>query len=306
MASSQDPQRTTIAIGVFDGVHRGHRALLTLAKAHATATGTALDVLSFDPHPAQVLFPDAFTGLLTSTQFRASLLAAEGVDYVNFVPFNEITMQMTPAEFVETYVVRGVRAQSIFVGANFRFGHKAQGDVVVLRDLCEPHGIDVHVVELQGDDLSWSSTRIRQQVLSGNVSVAAEELLRPHRISGTVVHGDHRGRELGFPTANLSLAHQYVIPADGVYSGLLYANGQSLPAAISIGTNPTFNDVFDRRIEAHVIGHQGLNLYDQDVDVDFIGHIRGMEAFTDIDQLITAMNRDVDVAMIQIADFQGK
>lgn len=305
MTSDQEFQRTTIAIGVFDGVHRGHRALLALANAHAHQTGTSLDVLSFDPHPAQVLFPGAFMGLLTSTQYRAALLAAEGVDFVNFVPFNEITMQMTPSEFVDTYVVRGVRAQSIFVGANFRFGHKAQGDVDVLRALCAPHQIDVHVVELQGDGNNWSSTRIRQHVLAGDVEGAASELERPHRVSGTVVHGDHRGRELGFPTANLSLSNSYVIPADGVYSGVLHANGQPLPAAISVGTNPTFNDVFDRRIEAHVIDHQGLDLYEQTVDLDFIGHIRGMEAFSDIDQLITAMNRDVGIAKAQIQAFQG-
>lgn len=294
---------STIAIGVFDGVHRGHRALLSLAHDHAEKTNTQLDVLSFEPHPGQVLFPHAFLGLLTDTRYRAELLVQAGADSVNYIPFNEITMSMSPAEFVDTYVVAGARAKSVFVGENFRFGFKAEGDVHVLRQLCATHQIDVHVVPLQGDGANWSSTRIRQHVIQGDVAGAYLELERPHRLSGTVVHGDHRGRELGFPTANLSLSRQYVVPADGVYSAVLHTSLGALPAAVSIGTNPTFKDVFDRRVEAHVLDHQGIDLYDQAVDLDFIGHIREMEAFADIDALLVAMNRDVETARQQLAEF---
>lgn len=305
MTSDQPPieHRSTVVIGVFDGVHRGHRALINLAHQHATSTRTQLDVLSFDPHPAQVLFPDAFLGLLTDTRYRAELLVQAGADAVNYIPFNEITMMMSPSEFVDTYVVAGAHANSVFVGENFRFGHKAQGDVRTLTDLCAAHGIDVHVVPLQGDGTHWSSTRIRQHIIQGDVEGARAELDRPHRLSGTVVHGDHRGRELGFPTANLSLSRQYVVPADGVYSAILHTDQGLMKAAVSIGTNPTFKDVFDRRVEAFALDQEGIDLYDQAVDLDFIGHIRQMEAFSDIDSLLVAMNRDVAIAREQLAQF---
>jgi riboflavin kinase/FMN adenylyltransferase len=164
-------------------------------------------------------------------------------------------------------------------------------------------GFEVEVVSLKGDSLAWSSTRIRKEILAGDVEAARKLLGRPHRLSGEVIYGDQRGRELGFPTANLSVAPGLVIPADGVYSGLLTTDDEVLPAAISIGTNPTFADVVTRRVEAYVLDRTDLKLYGKQIDLDFLCHIRGMQAFSRIDDLILAMNGDVATARGQIDDF---
>ena len=298
--SSNTSSGVTVAIGVFDGVHLGHRYLIDRAHDYAERNHSELHVLSFDPHPGEVLFPDAFLGLLTEPSFRTDLLLHAGAQSVHYIPFNEVTMSLSPIEFVDTYLVLGLRASGVFVGENFRFGHRAQGDVSLLKELCSERGIDLRVVTLSGDASAWSSTRIRHHVLNGEVLEAAKELGRPHRVSGIVVHGDHRGRELGYPTANLMLNAHFVVPADGVYSGFLHTDQGKQPAAISIGTNPTFDGVVGRRIEAYVIDETGLDLYGQKVNLDFIGFIRGMEAFSDIDQLLVAMERDIDIARQQL------
>ena len=296
-------QPTVVVIGVFDGVHAGHRYLLANAKHLANERDARLVVASFDPHPASILRPDDFLGLLTLPKRRTQLLRDQGVDAVEYLQFDEDFRTLTPDEFVEQVIVDQLGASTVVVGRNFRFGYKAAGDTEVLQSLASKYGIEVHVLELKGDTSTWSSSRIRKHIIEGEVEQAHAILGRLHRLTGVVVHGDHRGRELGFPTANLEVEKPLVIPADGVYSGLLIAGDVSYPAAISIGTNPTFDDVFERRVEAYVLDKTDLDLYGQRVDVDFIARIRGMQAFSSIDELMTAMHQDVAVSRAQIDDF---
>ncbi|NBU85448.1 MAG: bifunctional riboflavin kinase/FAD synthetase [Actinobacteria bacterium] len=301
MAAIKKP--VVVTVGVFDGVHQGHLALLGEARRIADSRGARLVAASFDPHPASVLRAKEFLGLLTSPIYRAKLLKEAGVDAVEFLDFNDNLRRLTPDEFVDEILVTQLEADVVVVGSNFRFGNKASGDVSVLQALATKFGFDVEVVSLKGDTAAWSSTRIRQDILSGDVESARKLLGRPHRLSGEVIYGDQRGRELGFPTANLSVAHGLIIPADGVYSGLLTTNDEVLPAAISIGTNPTFADVVTRRVEAYVLDRTDLKLYGQQIDLDFLCHIRGMQAFSSIDDLIEAMNSDVATARVHIDDF---
>jgi len=301
MAAIKKP--VVVTVGVFDGVHQGHLALLGEARRIADSRGARLVAASFDPHPALVLRAKEFQGLLTSPNYRAKLLKEAGVDAVEFLEFDDNLRRLTPDEFVDEILVTQLEADVVVVGSNFRFGNKASGDVSVLQSLATKFGFDVEVVSLKGDTAAWSSTRIRQDILSGDVESARKLLGRPHRLSGEVIYGDQRGRELGFPTANLSVAHGLIIPADGVYSGLLTTNDEVLPAAISIGTNPTFADVVTRRVEAYVLDRTDLKLYGQQIDLDFLCHIRGMQAFSSIDDLVEAMNSDVASARVHIDDF---
>ncbi|MEI7442502.1 MAG: bifunctional riboflavin kinase/FAD synthetase [Actinomycetes bacterium] len=301
MAIKKKP--VVVTVGVFDGVHAGHLALLGEARRIADSRGARLVAASFDPHPASVLRAGDFLGLLTSPSYRTKLLKAAGVDAVEFLEFNDNLRRLTPDEFVDEILVTQLQADVIVVGSNFRFGNKAAGDVSVLQALATKFGFEVEVVALKGDTSAWSSTRIRKEILAGDVAAARKLLGRPHRLSGEVIYGDQRGRELGFPTANLSVAHGVIIPADGVYAGLLTTNDEVLPAAISIGTNPTFADVLTRRVEAYVLDRTDLKLYGQQIDLDFLGHIRGMQAFSSVDELIVAMNADVATARGQIDDF---
>ena len=292
-----------VTVGVFDGVHAGHLALLGEARRIADSRGARLVAASFDPHPAAVLRKDDFLGLLTVPNYRAKLLKAAGVDAVEFLEFDNSLRLLTPDEFVDEILVSQLEADVIVVGSNFRFGNKATGDVSVLQALATKFGFEVEVVALKGDTSAWSSTRIRKEILAGDVESARGLLGRPHRLSGEVIYGDQRGRELGFPTANLSVAPGLIIPADGVYSGLLTTSDEVLPAAISIGTNPTFAEVVTRRVEAYVLDRTDLKLYGQQIDLDFLCHIRGMQAFSSIDDLIEAMNSDVATARVHIDDF---
>lgn len=301
MAAKKKP--VVVTVGVFDGVHAGHIALLGEARRIADSRGARLVAASFDPHPASVLRAGEFLGLLTSPSYRTKLLKAAGVDAVEFLEFNDNLRRLTPDEFVDEILVTQLEADVIVVGSNFRFGNKAAGDVSILQALATKFGFAVEVVALKGDTSAWSSTRIRKEILAGDVESARKSLGRPHRLSGEVIYGDQRGRELGFPTANLSVAHGLVIPADGVYSGLLTTKDEVLPAAISIGTNPTFADVVTRRVEAYVLDRTDLKLYGQQVDLDFLCHIRPMLAFSGVEDLIVAMNADVATARGQIDDF---
>jgi riboflavin kinase/FMN adenylyltransferase len=284
-------------------VHLGHQVLLKQAIAIAKDLGGSAVTATFDPHPTAFLRPLDFQGLLTLPPRRQEILEAIGIDRVEVLNFDLAMSQMSPECFVEEIIVKGLQADVILVGENFRFGHKAVGDVETLIALTKKLGIEVRKSELFGDSQVWSSTRIRKFILSGDVTNARMLLGRPHRVSGEVVHGDHRGRELGFPTANLDVGGGLIIPADGVYSGVLHALDEAFPAAISIGTNPTFEGVIGRRVEAHVLGRTDLDLYGQILDLDFIGHIRSMQAFDGIESLVTAMNRDVEMAKGQISDF---
>jgi riboflavin kinase/FMN adenylyltransferase len=277
--------------------------------AHAAERARTLNgkvtAATFDPHPTAFLRPELFLGILTLVERRSDLLLEAGADHVEVLKFDLALSRMSPEDFVSQLVVDQLEASLVIVGTNFRFGHKAQGDVALLQQLGLKYGFEVEVFELVGEAGIWSSTRIRQSILDGDVAAAHTLLGRPHRLTGTVVHGDHRGRELGFPTANLDVHGGLIIPADGVYSGLLRTATEIYPVAVSIGTNPTFEGVVGRRVEAHVIGRTDLDLYHEVVNLDFIGFVRGMQAFSGIEPLIVAMNNDVEVAKAQIHSLVG-
>jgi riboflavin kinase/FMN adenylyltransferase len=285
------PQSSVVSLGVFDGVHRGHRLIVSRAVAAARDRGLPTVVISFDPHPAVVLHPDSAPLMLTTLERRIALLRSIGADDVVVLPFTRELSQQSPAEFAQAVLRDALHAERVVVGASWRFGRKAAGDVALLRDL----GFDVDGVELLRDDDVVSSSAIRAMVAAGDVTGAAAALDRPHLVEGPVVRGDARGRELGYPTANLALDPGIAVPADGVYAGWLVRDGgegSRLPAAISVGTNPTF-DGTERRVEAHVLDAE-LDLYDEAVVVEFVARIRSMVRFDSVDALVEAMGRDVD------------
>jgi len=281
-----------LAIGVFDGVHIGHRAIIERAVAQAKALGIDAVALTFDPHPAAVLAPGRQPHQLTTLDHRARLLESLGVAALVAWPFDLDFAALSPADFESDILRDYFQAASIWVGENFTYGFKAAGTPETLRHSTFLNGVEINTAALYttGSQIA-SSTVIRQEVESGDVYRAWQLLQRPHVVEGVVVHGDARGRELGFPTANFAFSYQPSIPADGVYAGWLHADGESWPAAISIGTNPTFNGV-DRRVEAYALGRTDLELYDKLAAISFGWRLRETLKFDGIDPLIVQMNAD--------------
>lgn len=285
---------SVVTIGVFDGVHRGHRAIVQRARSLGDAAEAPVVAITFDPHPSEVVRPGTHPALLTTLDHRVELLGEAGADAVLVLPFTWELSQLTPEQFVTEVVAGSLHAATVVVGANFRFGHRAVGTVETLRSLGSRLGFDVVVADLMGrGEVTWSSTYVRQCVLEGDVDEVQGILLRPHRVTGTVVHGDHRGRELGYPTANLDPVPHAAVPADGVYAGWLVRGPDRLPAALSIGTNPTFDgDV--RRVEAYVLDRDDLELYGEQVAVEFAERLRATLRFDSVDELLTQMALDVE------------
>ncbi len=290
-------------IGNFDGVHAGHRALLSRAREMASGPGDRVVAVTFDPHPAAVLRPELAPAALTSSRRRAELLLAAGADDVVVLDFTPDLASRTPEEFAR--MLRDdprIAADSVIVGENFRFGAKAAGDTAALAEWGAELGYAVQALPLAaGDDAAaWSSSRIRDAIALGDLGAAAAMLGRPHRLEGTVVRGDQRGRELGYPTANVAVDPSMAIPPDGVYAGWLIALGESLPAAVSIGTNPQFGGV-ERRVEAYVLDRDDLDLYGAAVAVDLVERLRGQQVFDSVEGLVDQMARDVAGARALLA-----
>ncbi|WP_233558206.1 bifunctional riboflavin kinase/FAD synthetase [Tessaracoccus sp. OH4464_COT-324] len=281
----------SVAIGNFDGVHLGHQTVLRRAKS----VGERLTVVTFWPHPVGVLSPDKAPKLITDLRTRIDLLRQAGADEIRVVRFNELVARMSPEEFVQEFL-RPLRPNRIVVGENFRFGNKASGDAARLAEI-GGDSFQVEAVELSaiGGQLTCSSL-IRRALTEGDVGLAAQHLGRPFQFSGLVVVGDRRGRDLGFPTANMVVPDDLVVPADGVYAGWLsrtdLPSAERLPAAISVGTNPTFDGV-ERRIESYVLDRDDLGLYGLELRVDFVQRLRGQQRFDGVDSLIDQMRRDV-------------
>ena len=292
-----------VIIGNFDGVHRGHSALVERARGRAGAgPDDRVVAVTFDPHPAAVLRPESAPDRLTSVQRREELLRAAGADEVVVLHFTPELASRTPEEFARMLrETPEIAADSVIVGDNFRFGARAAGNTDTLAALGQELGFEVEVLPLvseaiPGDDHgAWSSTRIRECIAAGDLASAAVMLGRPHRLEGLVVRGDQRGRELGYPTANVEVAAGAAIPPDGVYAGWLVVEGEQLPAAVSIGTNPQFAGT-ERRVEAYAIGRDDLDLYGAAVGVDFVSRLRGQEVFGSVDDLVAQMARDVAAA----------
>lgn len=284
---------TVVTIGNFDGVHRGHQHLV--ARARILAEGRPVVAVTFEPHPMAVLRPEHAPQTLTALDQRARLLCEAGADAVVALQFDTAMASWTPEEFVERILVDALSAAVVVVGANFRFGHRAAGDVAFLTSSGAEHGFAVDGIALDGGPQVWSSTYVRTCLAAGDVEGAAEALGRPYAVVGPVTRGDQRGRELGYPTANVALNGQ-AAPADGVYAGWLRRNdtGETYPTAISVGTNPTFAGERERRVEAYVLDRDDLDLYDVVVEVSFVARIRGMVAFAGIEPLLEAMADDVN------------
>jgi riboflavin kinase/FMN adenylyltransferase len=301
-----DLGRTVVVIGNFDGVHLGHQKVVARARAAADEQGVDHVVaVTFDPHPMAVLRPEHAPLSLTDVESRSALLAEAGVDDVYVIEFSREIAAWTPREFVERVLVDGLHARAVVVGANFRFGARASGDVATLQEEGTTHDFVVEGVALDGGPQVWSSTYVRTCIASGDVEGAAEALGRPYALSGVVRRGDRRGREFGYPTANVP-THGLAAPADGVYAGWLTrldtAGAEPLPAAISVGTNPTFDGERERRVEAYVLDRTDLELYDVPVQVSFVARIRGMVAFDGVDALLVAMAGDVERARAILSD----
>ena len=306
----------SVAIGVFDGVHRGHQKLLAHAVADASRLGTMSVMVTFDPHPVEVIMPSKSPATLTPLVRRAELAAEYGVDAVFAIPFDKEVASWTPAQFFERLLVERLGARSVVVGSNFTFGYKAAGTAETLQSLCEAHGIDCRIEDLVSDgEGTVSSTAVRRALAEGDARRAGHMLGRPHRVTGEVIHGEGRGgKELGYPTANLSADMTECVPVDGVYAGWFTVldegaidgsmeTGTRYPAAISVGTNPTFEGV-DRTVEAFVLD-ESSDLYGRLAAVDFVGHVRGMERFDGVDELLEAMDRDVKIVRSMLADCDG-
>jgi riboflavin kinase / FMN adenylyltransferase len=292
-----DGAPSAVAIGFFDGVHRGHQSLIARAVRHAHANALRAVVVTFDRHPLEVVDPGARPPLLMTLDQRLRTLAEQDVDLVVALPFDDSLRHRPPAEFVEHVLAGPLQARHVVVGANFRFGHRAAGDVATLADLGPPYGFTAEAVTLlEVDGVVISSTEIRAAVERGDVEQAARWLGRPHELEGVVVRGDQRGRVLGYPTANLQVDQRAAIPADGVYAGhLRLRDGTRHPAAISVGTNPTFGGVTAVRVEAFLIDFDG-DLYGVETAVDFTHHLRGQVAFASADELVAQMAADVEQA----------
>jgi len=287
--------RCVVTIGVFDGVHRGHQVIIGRAVEAARAAGLPSVVLTFDPHPSEVVRPGSHPPVLTSVRRKAELLEGLGVDVLCVLPFTIEFSRLGPDEFVHRVLVEHLHAAAVVVGDNFRFGHKAAGDLSVLRNLGGRFGFTTVGVPIVGGDdgqLTYSSTFIRSCIDAGDVAAAGRVLGRDHRLEGVVVRGDMRGRELGYPTANLESSGRAAVPADGIYAGRLIHRGRPRAAAISIGTNPTFEGR-ERRVEAYVLDFDG-DLYGEHVALEFVDRLRGTERFDDVGALISQMADDVE------------
>jgi riboflavin kinase/FMN adenylyltransferase len=288
---------TVVTVGMFDGVHRGHRALLDRVAAEAAARSVPAAAVTFDRHPLAVLRPGTEPPLLTTLDRKVELLGAAGMDRVLVLAFTRELSQVGAEVFAAEVLFDALAARAVVVGENFRFGHKAAGDPALLAELGRPRGIEVVAVPLHTDgDQVVSSTRVRAELAEGDVAAAAASLGRPYAVEGEVVVGDRRGRPLlGVPTANLAVPAGIALPADGVYAGHLTddADGIARPAAISVGTNPQFGT--DRRVEAHVLDFDA-DLYGHQVSVGFTHHLRGQATFAGVDELVAQMRADIDQA----------
>ena len=302
--------RCVVTIGVFDGVHRGHAELVSHAVKAARSRGVPTVLMTFDPHPMEMVFPGNHPAQLTTLARRAELVEEMGVDVFLVMPFTSDFMKLTAERYIHELLVERLHVVEVVVGENFTFGKKAGGNVAMLRRAGERFGFAVESMSLLSEhgidqnrdqNVTFSSTYIRSCVDAGDVVAATEALGRPHRVEGVVVRGDGRGKGLGFPTANVAPPMYSAIPADGVYAAWFtvlghgpvvgtVSPGERYQAAVSVGTNPTFSGR-TRTVEAYVLDTQA-DLYGQHVAVDFVARIRGQEKFGSVDELVVAMERD--------------
>ncbi|MBY0528039.1 MAG: bifunctional riboflavin kinase/FAD synthetase [Gemmataceae bacterium] len=292
-----------VAIGNFDGVHRGHASLLAELRRRADAVSGPAVAISFDPHPLQLLNPARFQPVLTTPDDRAALLLTAGADRVVLLRTTTELLALTALEFFNRVIRDGFRARALVEGDNFGFGRNREGNIDTLRELCKQAKIDFAVVPpFEWSGVRVSSSRVRNALLQGDVRGAADLLGRPYQLRGTVSVGQKRGRTLGFPTANLECVPT-LIPADGVYAASARHADRIWPAAVNVGPNPTFAEQA-RKIEAHLIGFQG-DLYGQGLAIDFVQKLRDTRPFAGVHELVEQLRRDVEQAT-QLANETGR
>ena len=298
---------SAVAIGKFDGIHLGHRALLDSITEASIERGLESVVFTFEHHPLRLLRPDICPVRLMSPEQRLDAIAEAGISTCVMVPFDEALSLMSAEEFVERVLVEKLCVEYLSLGADFRFGHESAGDAHLLERAGERFGFAVDVVpEVIDPELGRVSTsRVREAILQGDVANATRMLGRPPAVRGSVVHGDARGRELGFPTANLGAAPdgapiEGLIPADGVYAGWAIVGGRRYEAAVSVGVNLTFEIEGEPRVEAHLIDFAG-DLYGEQIEILFVERLRGMVAFAGIETLVERIREDVRETRVILA-----
>jgi riboflavin kinase/FMN adenylyltransferase len=307
-ACPDPPAGSVVTIGAFDGVHLGHQALLRLVRDRAVERGLPTALVTFDRHPAQVVRPESAPKLLTSLPQRLELLEATGlVDHAVVLPFDDQRRRESAEDFVTEILDGCLHARLVVVGADFHFGNGRRGNVALLERMGRDLGFEVVGIDLvraaDGADhggssaVTYSSTLVRRRLAEGDVRGAAEILGRVHEVRGTVVEGDRRGRELGFPTANVAIPEEICLPAAGIYAGTFTGtDGVARPAAISLGHRPTFySDQAYLLLEAYLLDFTG-DLYGQAASVGFVERIRAEERFDSVEGLVAAMHRDVEAA----------
>ncbi len=286
------PAPSVVSIGFFDGAHRGHQTIIRRAARLAQEDGVRSVVVTFDRHPMEVVNPGSQPKLLMTLARRARTLAAQGVDMVVVVPFDDELRHLSPKGFVEHVLVEPLQARRVIVGSNFRFGHRAAGDVSTLNDLGPQHGFAAEAVTLlEMDGAVISSTAIRAAIDAGDVELAARMLGRPPAVDGVVVRGDQRGKGLGYPTANLQVGRRVAVPAKGIYAGAFAtADGTEHSCVSSVGVNPTFGGQ-ELRVEAHLLEFSG-DLYGVEAQVDFRHRLRDELKFESVEALVAQIDRD--------------
>ncbi len=286
---------SAVTIGKFDGIHAGHRAVIAALREVSTERGLTATVVTFDRNPLSLLAPEKCPDALISNAQKAQLLEAAGVAATLVLAFDRSLSEQPPDKFVTEVLVTALRARVVLVGADFRFGVRGSGNVELLRELGALHGFEVRLIpEVRAEGTRRaSSTWIRELLEAGNVTEAAEVLGRLPSVRSRVVHGEERGRELGYPTANLSPDLEGFIPADGVYAAWATVGVGRYGAAVSIGNNPTFEGVPQKQVEAHLLD-QKLDLYDEPIELEFVDYVRPMNKFESADALVDQMHRDED------------
>ena len=302
-------ERAVVTIGAYDGVHRGHRAVIAQVQARAAELGARSVVVTFDRHPASVIRPDAAPRLLTNPAQKLELLADTGVDATVVVPFSPEQARETPVDFVERVIVNALRTQAVIVGSDFHFGHMRQGNITLLRELGERHDFTCEPVVLvpraDGVDEPISSTAIRRALAGGEIETATRLLGRAFEVRGIVVTGDQRGRTIGFATANVEIPNGMCLPSDGVYAGLYRRpDGSEHACAINLGRRPTFYvNAEHSLLEAHLLDFAG-DLYGEDAAVTFVAFLRSEKQFAGIDELKTQLKLDVEHARVAVQNYK--
>ena len=305
-ACPRPPEGTAVTLGFFDGVHLGHQLLIGEARRLAAEQGARSAVVTFDNHPAAVVRPESAPMLLTTLDHRLELLAATGVDHVLVLEFDEARSKESAEDFVEGVLVECLRALAVVVGADFHFGHQRRGDVALLREMGVARGFEVEGLQLVGSGSEGarpvSSTAIRAALAAGDLAAANRMLGRAHEVRGSVQTGDRRGRELGFPTANVAVPERLALPADGIYAAWYERpDGSTHPAAVSLGRRPTFYaDQAASLLEAHLLDFTG-DLYGEEARVRFVARLRGEERYETVEALVEQMAQDCRAAREALA-----